>query len=102
MSDGIYTRQGRNSALNIAGAKVVATVPAGFALGQCRLVRVQVLVAGTTPGAAYDAATVAGAVAAVQVAAWPNTVGTYLIDMPCLAGIVVVPGTGQTVAVSYD
>lgn len=34
MSDGIYTRQGRNSALNIAGATVVATVPAGFALGQ--------------------------------------------------------------------
>lgn len=102
MSDGVYIRQGKGSALNIIAATVVATVPKDFALGQCRIVRVQVLVAGTAAGAAYDANTAAGAVVANQVGAWPNVVGSYLIDMPCLSGILVVPGAGQTVAVSFD
>lgn len=102
MSDGFYTRQGKSSTLNITAAAVVATVPKDFALGQCRLVRVQVLVAGSTAGAAYDGNSTSGNTAANQIGAWPNTVGTYLIDMPCLSGIVIVPGTGQTVAVSYD
>ncbi|MFC4526410.1 hypothetical protein ISN76_12940 [Dyella halodurans] len=102
MSDGIYIRQGKSRSLNIATATVVATVPGDFSLGQCRLVRVQVLVAGTAGGAAYDTAAQAGGTAANQIGAWPNTVGSYLIDMPCLAGICIVPGAGQTVAVSYD
>lgn len=102
MSDGVYIRQGKGSALNLSAAAVVATVPKDFALGQCRISRVQVLVAGTAAGAAYDANTVAGAVIANQVGAWPNVVGSYLIDMPCLTGILIVPGAGQTVAVSYD
>ncbi|QBP09369.1 hypothetical protein [Cupriavidus metallidurans] len=102
MSDGVYIRQGKSSALNIAAAAVVATVPKDFALAQCRLVRVQVLVAGTAGGAAYDSASVTGNTVANQVGAWPNAVGSYLIDMPCLAGICIIPGAGQTVAVSYD
>jgi hypothetical protein len=102
MSDGIYTRQGKGSALNITAATLVATVPKDFSIGQGRLARVQVLVAGTAGGAAYDSATVAGAAAANQIAAWPNTIGTYTIDMPFIAGLVVTPGAGQTVAVSFD
>ncbi|PLT18735.1 hypothetical protein [Ralstonia mannitolilytica] len=102
MSDGVYIRQGKSSALNITAAQVVATVPKDFALGQCRLARVQVLVAGTTGGAAYDSASLTGNTVANQIGAWPNTVGSYPIDMPCVNGIVIVPGAGQTVAVSYD
>jgi len=102
MSDGVYTRQGKSSTLNITAAAVVATVPKDFALGQCRLVRVQVLVAGSAGGAAYDSASPTGNTVANQVGAWPNVVGSYLIDMPCLNGICIVPGAGQTVAVSYD
>ena len=37
-----------------------------------------------------------------QVFVIPNSTGTYWVDFPCLAGIVVTPGTGQTVCVSYD
>ena len=102
MSDGVYIRQGKSAWLNISAATQVATVPKDFAIGQCRLVRVNVLVAGTAAGAAYDAATTASVAAANQIGAWPNTVGSYLIDMPCLAGIVIAPGAGQTVSVSYD
>lgn len=102
MSDGVYTRQGKSSALNITAAAVVATVPADFALGQGRLARVQVLVAGSAAGAAYDSTSTTGNTAANQIAAWPNTVGSYLVDMPFLKGLVIAPGTGQTVAVSFD
>lgn len=102
MSDGVYIRQGKGSALNIAAATVVVTVPSDFALGQCRLARVAVLVAGSAAGAAYDGVSTSGNTAANQVAAWPNTVGSYVVDMPCLKGIVIIPGAGQTVAVSYD
>ena len=103
MSDASYIRQGKGCALTIAAATVVVTVPPDASLGQCRMVRVQVLVAGSAGGAAYDNNSASsGNVAAAQVGAWPNTVGSYLIDMPCLKGIVIVPGTGQTVAVSYD
>jgi hypothetical protein len=93
MSDGTYIRQGKAYALNITAATVVATVPSDFAKGQGRLARVQVLAAGATAGAAYDGAALTGNT---------NTVGTYTIDMPFLAGLVIAPGTGQTVAVSYD
>jgi hypothetical protein len=77
MSDGTYIRQGKAYALNITAATVVATVPSDFAKGQGRLARVQVLAAGATAGAAYDGAALTGNTAANQIAAWPNTVGTY-------------------------
>ena len=102
MSDALYIRQGKGYTLNITAATQVVVTPPDFSLGQGRLVRVQVLVAGSTNGAAYDSATVAGAAVANQIGAWPNTVGSYLIDMPFTKGLVVTPGTGQTVAVSYD
>lgn len=103
MADALYTRQGRNSALNITSAQLLQTNESPF-LGAlpARLIRVNVIVAGTAPGSVNDAATVAGAAAANQVFVIPNTVGSYLVDFPMLNGIVVNPGTGQTVAVSYD
>lgn len=102
MSDGQYFRQGRASALNITTPAVVATVPPDTALGQARLVRVNVLVAGSTAGSINDAASAASAAASNLVFSIPNTVGSYLVDFPIFKGIVVTPGTGQTVAVSYD
>jgi hypothetical protein len=102
MSDGQYFRQGHASALNIATTTVVSTVPPDFSRAQARLVRINVVVAGSAPGNAYDAATAAGAIAGNLIAVIPNTVGIYLVDFPIQAGILIVPGTGQTVAVSYD
>ncbi|WP_316854245.1 hypothetical protein [Ralstonia holmesii] len=50
----------------------------------------------------YDGTGVTGNTVANQVFVIPNTVGSYLVDHPCVNGVVVVPGTGQTVAVTYD
>jgi hypothetical protein len=68
--------------------------------GQGRIARVSVTVAGTTVGAIYDASSSAATTGKI----WniPNTVGITEINMPVNNGIVVAPGSGQTVAISYS
>lgn len=83
------------SVLNITANTVVKATP-GF------VVRVSVSVAGSAAGTVHDASTVVAAVTANVIAAIPATVGTYSIEFPASSGIVVKPGTGQTVAISYN
>ena len=80
--------------LGVTAATVVKASPGRLAL-------VSVIVAGSAVGSASDVATVAGVAGGNQIAVIPNTIGVYVIDWPCLAGIVVTPGTGQTIAVAY-
>jgi len=96
MSDGA----GAKSALNIVTPTLVA-ITTSSSYVPLRLNRVQVLVAGSAPGSINDSSTIAGAVTPNQVYVIPNIVGSYWLDFPCLSGIVVTPGTGQTVAVAY-
>jgi len=63
--------------------------------------RVTVTAAGSAPGAVYNADALDGAAAENQVAVIPNAIGDYLIGWPCSLGIVVDPGEGQLVSVSY-
>jgi N-acetylglucosamine kinase-like BadF-type ATPase len=83
-----------SSALNITAATVVKATPG-------RAVMISVIVAGSGAGAVYDHATTSGVGAANEIFIVPDTAGAYLIDWPCLVGIVVAPGTGQTLAISY-
>ena len=64
--------------------------------------KVSVIVAGSTTGTIYDANSVATAVNGVRLAIIPNTVGIYTINMPVNKGIVITPGSGMIVAVSYS
>lgn len=58
-------------------------------------------VAGSATGNINDAATTAAVTTGNQVAVIPTTVGVTKLNFPCLAGIVVTPGTGQAVSVAY-
>jgi hypothetical protein len=78
----------------VTGATVVAT-------GVGRINRVNVVVAGSAAGAVYDAATVPAGTAATQLISLPNTLGSYPIDMQFTNGLLVTPGAGQTLAVSW-
>jgi len=92
---------GSKSLLNITAATVIDdTTVSSYA--PRRIGHVHVLVAGSTTGTVNDCLTTAAAAAANLIFTIPNTVGVYVVDFPCLQGIVIVPGTGQTVAVSYD
>jgi hypothetical protein len=81
-----------STSLNITAAKVLKAGPGAVLV-------VTVVVAGSAPGTVNDCATTGAAAAANQVATIPNTVGSYAINVPCVVGIVV-PGSGQTLAVS--
>lgn len=88
--------------LSINGSKKSATLTATtvVASGQVRLVNVTVPAAGTTSGTIYDCGSTTALINPVF--AIPTTAGVYSINIPMNAGITVVPGTGQSVVVSYS
>lgn len=88
--------------LQVQGSKSYSSITAATLVqsGQGRVVRVSVIVAGSSAGAIYDAN--APTATTNQVWVIPNTVGVTEINLPVNNGIVVVPGTGQTVVISYS
>ena len=83
-------------------SKLNITTPTVVKATQGSLIRVSVVVAGTAAGGVFDANTTNGNVVGNQTYVIPNTVGNYPQEWPMLTGILVVPGTGQTVSVSYS
>jgi len=85
-----------NGQLNAAGL-TAATVVKSVA---GRIANVSVIVAGSAAGFVYDAAKTG--VTNKPLFVIPTTVGIYVVNLPASFGIVVAPGTGQTVTVSYS
>jgi hypothetical protein len=79
---------------NITAATVIKATPG-------TVLRFNVVVAGSTVGSINDCATTGAVAAANEIASLPNTVGPSTLDWPCAVGIVVTPGTGQTIAVLF-
>ena len=65
-----------------------------------RVCNVIVVVGGSAVGKVYDVSTVAGT--SNPVFTIPTTAGVYPVNCPTNNGIVVAPGTGQTISVSYS
>src|SRR4029077_425067 len=87
--------QGAKNKANISVATVVKAAPGS-------IIAVSVITAGSTVGTINDTLTTAAAAASHQVGVAPNAVGvTPFYSFPCTTGIVVVPGTGQVLAVGY-
>src|SRR6185437_11666561 len=86
---------GNRAALNVTAATVLKNTA-----GIC--VSVAVVTAGSAAGTVNDVATTGGVAAANQFGTIPNAVGTYTFNWPCGTGITVVPGAGQTLAVSFS
>lgn len=85
---------GDNVVYNITAATVIKAAPG-------RVARVSVIVAGAA-GTLNDCTTTGAAAASNQIAAIPAVVGMIWIDWTTSAGIVLVPGAGQTLAISFD
>jgi len=90
----VLTAQGQKTFFNITAATLVKA-------GAGRVAKVSVVVAGSGAGSINDAATIGTAAAANEIAVIPATVGIINIDFPVSNGIVLTPGTGQTLAISY-
>ena len=90
-----YAPRPTSSLLNITAQTVVKASPG-------KVFTVSVTPAGTTFGTLNDAAT-AGTVAATNLIGSFEAVGTYdFHDWPCAKGIVITPGTGQVLSVSFS
>lgn len=87
-------------------AKYNITTPTVILAAKGRLVQIAVVVAGAAAGTANDCATTGAAAASNQFCSIPNTISSAApvlsIDWPCNTGIVIVPGSGQTLAVTYS
>ena len=84
---------GTTNSGEITSTKVVKNVGGWIA-------NISVIVAGSTTGLIYDTNT-AATISGNRLYTIPNTVGVYVIQMPCNSGIVVAPGTSQVVAINY-
>ena len=85
--------EGTSSYTNITAATLVKS-------GQGRIARVIVVVAGSSTGSIYDAA--AATAPSDKILTSPTTIGVGEANIPVNNGIVVAPGTGQTVAIVYS
>ena len=105
-SKNIVTALNTSSQTNLAinGTKTYVAISANTLVNQgaSRIVRISVIVAGSTTGSLYDASSVAGAVSGNIVATIPEAVGIYEMNIPTINGIVVKPGTSMVLAVVYS
>jgi hypothetical protein len=93
ISQAILNIAGVRNSLSISASTLVYSKPG-------RIATVIVTTAGSAAGAIYDSNTTS--VTTDKVFVIPNTVGVTVLNFPITNGIVVVPGTGQVVAVSYS
>jgi hypothetical protein len=88
--------------LNVQGAQNFAgiTVPTVIKTSSGRVAVISVVVAGSAPGMVYDAATLG--VTTKPLCVIPNTAGPFVVNLPTSFGLLVVPGSGQTVSGSFS
>ena len=86
--------QGTVTSATVTGSTIVFN-GAGY------LVRYTVVVAGSTSGLINNASATVAPAATNALCATPNTVGIYPVGMVFTNGLTIVPGTGQSVNVTY-
>lgn len=88
--------------ISINGLQTVSNISAATLVKSSggRVCSVSVIVAGSASGTIYDVNNVLGT--SNPVFKIPTTVGVTFVNMPTTNGIVVAPGSGQTVSVSYS
>jgi hypothetical protein len=89
----VIVAEASNTVLNIT-AKTLVKASGG------RAMRVSVVVAGSAVGAVYDQTSLT-VDTTKTIFSIPAALGNYVINFPCKTGILVVPPTGGTVAVSF-
>jgi len=88
--------------LNVQGAQNFAGLTAATVVkaSSGRIAVISVIVAGSAAGAVYDSTATGNTTKPLFVI--PMTVGVYVVNLPASFGIVIAPGTGQTVSGSFS
>ena len=66
------------------------------------VVRISVIVPGTGSGIIYDQVSTSAGTSAEYLSAIPNTIGIFELHLRYSLGIIIAPGYGQTVLISYS
>lgn len=69
--------------------------------GAGRIARVSVVIIGSANGIIYDAASINDTSRAIYKVTFATT-GIQVVDLPFQYGLLIIPGTGQTLAGSYS
>ena len=77
------------------------TVPTLIFTGAGYLVNFSVVVAGSGTGLIYNFASITSPLAASALCATPATIGVYKVGQAFTSGLVIVPGTGQSINITY-
>lgn len=90
--------------LYLAGQQTSATVTGATLViaGSGRLVSFSTTVAGSAAGLIHNAASTSLASASNALVATPTTIGVYHVGVQFTGGLVIAPGTGQSVNVTYS
>ena len=94
-SNTILRGQGTATSSTVTGSTLVVA-------GRGYLVSYAVVVAGSAAGAIYNSSTTGGTAASNQLCATGTTVGVYPVGQIFANGLVIVPGTGQSINVTYS
>jgi hypothetical protein len=90
------------SILNPTDTSATVTASTLVLTGRGRLISFSVVVAGSANGFIYNSGTTGGGSPETALVATPNTVGVYPVNMLFTNGLVIAPGTGQSVNVTYS
>lgn len=90
------------SSLNPTVTSATVTSSTLIIAGSGRLLSFSVVVAGSANGLIYNAGTPTGGTAANALVATPTTIGVYAANMVFTNGLVIAPGTGQSINVTYS
>lgn len=90
--------------INVNGASSTEAITGATLLKASagRVASVSVITAGSTTGKIYDSNSVSLTTTPLYVIPEAVSNTPYVVNMPCDAGIVIVPGTGQSVTVSWS
>jgi len=93
-----------NTILRDQGSATSATVTAATLVitGRGYLVNYSVVVAGSAEGGVYNASSTGAAAAANQLCATQKVLGVYPVGQVFTNGLVIQPGTGQSINVTYS
>lgn len=88
--------------LSVNGNQIAGNITATTLIksGAGRIATCSIVVAGNTTGTIYDGASTSATT--LPLFTIPDTLGIVTVNLPVLNGIVVTPGTGQTVSIGFS
>lgn len=90
------------SAINPTATSATVTTSTLILAGRGRLLSFSVVVAGSASGYIYNSGAPTGGAPANALVATPATVGVYPVNAVFTDGLIVAPGTGQSINVTYS